>query len=585
MKKLFLLGLVLFLVNTFVIAQTGYSGNTVNYLTSEKSSALGQNNVSTGLNTFIGGSNSQATGSHSFGFGRFVKASADYSFVLGRGLEDISGPVLFENNIWSSLKIGFGTPSNQPSLMITGVGQESKFSPEYYGFVGIFTEAPTSELDVNGTITTNKIKVTDGAIDGYVLTYDDVSGEAFWAQPLGGSSGSSPWLTSGSSVYYNTGNVGIGLSNPTYKLDVNGSTRIKQELIFNSSYDAQITYGSTTSTKKFKIVSLSNASPPGKSVFKGICVDAYGNLGVGIDNPTSDLDVFGNTKTTHFQMTSNPGTGKILQSDASGNASWVDPENMTGVGAWDEDLNTNSVLYSGNAKIGGDFTIDSQTSTLFYGKAGLPSTFSLIKKDGPDIGKGVDDVVVLSVDDNGIVKVSDFQLNSDGTTAGYILTDTDGNGNASWVDPQSLNGVGVWDETGNVAYYMDAVGIGTSDVGTYKLAVAGSINATLIRVTESVPGSDYVFENDYNLMSLNELETYVKANKHLPEVMSAEEFAKDGYSLGEMDDVLLRKVEELTLYVIDQDKTIQEQSEILKQQQEVLAKQQLLIDQLLQQNK
>ena len=60
--------------------------------------------------------------------------------------------------------------------------------------------------------------------------------------------------------------------------------------------------------------------------------------------------------------------------------------------------------------------------------------------------------------------------------------------------------------------------------------------------------------------------------------MSAEEFAKDGYSLGEMDDVLLRKVEELTLYVIEQDKT-------LKQQQELLVKQQLLIDQLLEQNK
>jgi len=65
-----------------------------------------------------------------------------------------------------------------------------------------------------------------------------------------------------------------------------------------------------------------------------------------------------------------------------------------------------------------------------------------------------------------------------------------------------------------------------------------------------------VFENDYSLMPLHQLESFVKENKHLPEVMSAEEFKKDGYSLGKMDDVLLRKVEELTLYIIQQQKEI-----------------------------
>jgi hypothetical protein len=57
-------------------------------------------------------------------------------------------------------------------------------------------------------------------------------------------------------------------------------------------------------------------------------------------------------------------------------------------------------------------------------------------------------------------------------------------------------------------------------------------------------------------MPLSELEKFVNEQKHLPEVMSAKEFAENGYNLGEMDDVLLRKVEELTLYIIQQQKEI-----------------------------
>jgi hypothetical protein len=62
-------------------------------------------------------------------------------------------------------------------------------------------------------------------------------------------------------------------------------------------------------------------------------------------------------------------------------------------------------------------------------------------------------------------------------------------------------------------------------------------------------------------MPLADLETYVNINKHLPEVKSAKEFKEEGYSIGKMDDLLLRKVEELTLYMIAQQKIIDELSE------------------------
>jgi len=95
------------------------------------------------------------------------------------------------------------------------------------------------------------------------------------------------------------------------------------------------------------------------------------------------------------------------------------------------------------------------------------------------------------------------------------------------------------------------VGIGTEGVADAKLAVRGKILAQEIEVIQTVPQSDYVFESDYNLMSLQQVEKFINANKHLPEVPSAGEFKANGYSIGEMDDLLLRKVEELTLYVID----------------------------------
>lgn len=104
------------------------------------------------------------------------------------------------------------------------------------------------------------------------------------------------------------------------------------------------------------------------------------------------------------------------------------------------------------------------------------------------------------------------------------------------------------------SYFMGNVGINCSNPA-YALCVSGKIQATEIEV-KTAPCSDFVFEKGYKLMSLSELENFVNTNKHLPEVPSAKEFAENGYSVGQMDDLLLRKVEELTLYVIELKKEI-----------------------------
>ena len=69
------------------------------------------------------------------------------------------------------------------------------------------------------------------------------------------------------------------------------------------------------------------------------------------------------------------------------------------------------------------------------------------------------------------------------------------------------------------------------------------------------------FEQDYNLLPLNEVEQYIKQNNRLPNVPSAAEVEEEGVNLGEMNAVLLPKVEELTLYIID----LQKQMDNLKQ--------------------
>ncbi|WP_217607282.1 hypothetical protein [Chitinophaga sp. GbtcB8] len=111
------------------------------------------------------------------------------------------------------------------------------------------------------------------------------------------------------------------------------------------------------------------------------------------------------------------------------------------------------------------------------------------------------------------------------------------------------------------------VGIGTTDTKGYKLAVNGSAIFTRAKVEAYANWPDYVFERDYSLMSLSDLAKYINENKHLPDMPSADEVAKDGFDLGDMNKKLLQKIEELTLYLIDLKK---ENSEMKQQHNELL---------------
>jgi hypothetical protein len=109
------------------------------------------------------------------------------------------------------------------------------------------------------------------------------------------------------------------------------------------------------------------------------------------------------------------------------------------------------------------------------------------------------------------------------------------------------------------------VGIGTTDTKGYKFAVAGSAIFTKVVVKPYNNWPDYVFHNSYRLRPLSEVEQYIKQYHHLPEVPSAEEVEKNGLDVGDNQAILLKKIEELTMYMIEQKKDQQAQSQQLQE--------------------
>lgn len=107
---------------------------------------------------------------------------------------------------------------------------------------------------------------------------------------------------------------------------------------------------------------------------------------------------------------------------------------------------------------------------------------------------------------------------------------------------------------GGIAIEEGNLGIGVQDTKGYRLAIAGNMIAEKIVIKNQQRWPDYVFAKDYSLPSLQELEVYINQHQHLPDMPSAETVKEKGVDLEVMNSSLLRKVEELTLYLIRLDK-------------------------------
>lgn len=149
-----------------------------------------------------------------------------------------------------------------------------------------------------------------------------------------------------------------------------------------------------------------------------------------------------------------------------------------------------------------------------------------------------------------------------GSTGSFVQIDQ-GNGSGN-----SYTQIRAFSNGGNLANNLilqnspGFVGIGTTTPNE-KLSVNGKIRAQEIKV-ETANWPDYVFDQDYKVLGLNELNAYIKQHKHLPDMPSSKEAEANGVELGEMNKLLLKKVEELTLHLIEKDKQILSQEKNLK---------------------
>ena len=125
------------------------------------------------------------------------------------------------------------------------------------------------------------------------------------------------------------------------------------------------------------------------------------------------------------------------------------------------------------------------------------------------------------------------------------------------IDTLSSGGLYLNNNTANdviLAMGGGGVGIGTTNPGGFRLAVSGSIHAEEIVVETG--WSDFVFDPDYELLSLEQVEAHISKHGHLPDIPSAKEVSAHGVRVGEMHSKLLQKVEELTLHLIDMNKRV-----------------------------
>jgi hypothetical protein len=244
--------------------------------------------------------------------------------------------------------------------------------------------------------------------------------------------------------------------------------------------------------------------------------------------------------------------------------------NIGGVsaGQWsDLRLYTNDILRY-NVDGAGNHDFKSGAATFGGALTGTSATFSsdIIATTGTfNLGTGVTGTAINITGAGGGTSRAKIRFDSDwttfeSTTNRVALFDYTGTGISINGGAISLGGA----LTGTAANFTNNVGIGSTQANA-NLYVHGVIKSKEVKVEATVSVPDYVFEKSYDLKSLAEVEKYITENKHLPEIPSAKVIEKEGINVGEMQLGLLKKIEELTLYMIEQNKLIRQQDKRIEQ--------------------
>lgn len=208
---------------------------------------------------------------------------------------------------------------------------------------------------------------------------------------------------------------------------------------------------------------------------------------------------------------------------------------------------------------GNEMTISNQMSSLFrlnsYGGIGFWGNGLAMDNDTPNL------------------KITGSEITSSLTG---ISTTVKNNGTVLWTGTTSNTGIEIGTNNTTALYigngqnffigFTKATASAISDQlkTKYRLFVEKGILSEDYAIAPKAAWSDFVFNPEYELKDLHAVESYIEANNHLPDVPSAEEIAKDGYLQHDINMTLLQKIEELTLYVIQQQKEIEELKSMLE---------------------
>lgn len=365
-------------------------------------------------------------------------------------------------------------------------------------------------------------------------------------------------------VITKNGNVGIGFPSnlsPIQKLDVNGSIGISGDLTSGTNIKFRANNDDTYNDGGFE---FSN----GTGGIKRMVINNNGNVGIGVDFPSGKFTVNSSGVDEGIRLTDDNGSNITMQTFGSGYQA-ITFNGYYSLGEQRYETDKSMWRIQSDQRTGSDnFTIWRNGTTNGTDGYVLHASESLnigIRNNNPKVGFHVSANSIFE-DNTAADKPALINANSGAIRLGAI----GGVNGYGWLHSKAGNPL-LLNPTSNSS--TEYVGIGFTQAAVpagFMLAVNGGVVCTKLKIkgfSIDQGWPDYVFENDYKLPSLKEVEKYITTNKHLPNVPSAATINKEGFETADMTAKLLEKIEELTLYVIE----LKKENEALAKQQQILA--------------
>jgi hypothetical protein len=330
-----------------------------------------------------------------------------------------------------------------------------------------------------------------------------------------------------------TGDLGWGTQTPSTDFDLQGNALINETLTVNGQTSINDVTPSTDASNGALTVAGGTGIAGNANVGENLDVDGTATIG-------NDLTVeaAGVTRLQNTTQSASPLNGALIVSGGAGVAMDVN------IG---EDLDVD-----GEATIGNDLTVEAAGVTRLQNttQSTSPLNGALSVSGGAGVAMDVNIGEDLDVDGEATIG-NDLTVEAAGVTRLQNMSPSTSPSDGA-LSVSGGVGVGMNLNVGNDGYIFGLVGIGTNNVPAgYQLAVDGAVICEEVLVQLSGDWPDYVFESDYELQTLKEVEQFIAQHGHLPNVPSAKELENSGLSLSKITTIQQEKIEEIYLHLIE----------------------------------